>query len=535
MIRLIPTQITVDAAAANGMPRRSISGIAVTYDETATVSDGTQVRIMQGALPVEGRNPKLYMQHQSDLIIGQVVERVDTPQGMMFIAKISNTSLGSDALEMVKDGTIDAVSVGLNPIDFEYNDEGVMIVKKASWTELSLVSQGAFEGAVIQKVAASIPQTEPAIDNNTTQDTQKENIMTTEIETPVVEAASSTVEKLWAKPAQEFAMPTPGDYMAAMHIGGDTFAKVNLAYRAAVKKTQTALQAAAGDTATTDTPGLLPNPVLGPLVQSLNYIRPVVTSFGARALPNGNGTSFIRPTIGTHTSAAEQTPQNSTVSATTMVIDANQVARKTFAGSALMSMQLIDMTDPAAMSLIINDLMGQYMLATDAEACTELRTASINSGTWDGVSPENLLVAIYTAAYDASVGTNFFVDTMYTSVKVWSLLGQLVDDQNRPVFPAIGAPGLLGMNTLGAGSAASWSGQNPMGLNIVVDSQFDAIDENTLIVANASRSFEVYENMRGVMTVDSPTKISREFSYYGYFATFAAITDLIRNIDVTNL
>ena len=125
MIKLIPTQITVDAAAANGMPRRSISGIAVTYDEIATVSDGTQVRVLQGALPVDGRNPKLYMQHQSDLIIGQVVERVDTPQGMMFIAKISNTSLGSDALEMVKDGTIDAVSVGLNPIDFEYDDDGM--------------------------------------------------------------------------------------------------------------------------------------------------------------------------------------------------------------------------------------------------------------------------------------------------------------------------------------------------------------------------------------------------------------------------
>jgi len=200
-----------------------------------------------------------------------------------------------------------------------------------------------------------------------------------------------------------------------------------------------------------------------------------------------------------------------------------------------MSMQLIDMTDPAAMGLILNDLMGQYMLATDNYACDQLRQASVNSGTWDGVSPEGLLQAIYTAAYDASVGTNFFVDTMYTSVKVWQLLGQLVDDQNRPVFPAIGAPGLLGMNTLGAGNAASWSGQNPMGLNIVVDSQFDVIDENTLIVANASRAFECYENMRGMMSVDSPTTISRTFSYYGYFATFGAITDLIRNIDVTNL
>ena len=533
MIKLVPSLITVDAAAVGELPRRSISGIAVTYDETATVADGTQVRIMQGALPVDGRAPKLYGQHDSSQIIGILTERVDTQQGMLFTAKISATRLGDEYLTLANDGVIDSVSVGINPTKFSYDADGVMIVEAADWTELSMVSQGAFSGAIITDVAASIPQTEPQIQLNEVIPTQ-EKIMIESVETPV-EVAAAAADKLWAKPAQQFAMPTPGEYLAAMHIGGDTFAKVNLAYKEVVKKNQTALQAAAGDTATTDTPGLLPLPVLAPLVQNLNYIRPVVTSFGPRALPNGNGTSFIRPTIGTHTSAAEQTPQNSVVSATTMVIDANQVDRKTFAGSAMMSMQLIDMTDPAAMSLILNDLMGQYMLATDKEACTELRTASINSGTWDGTSPENLLTAIYTAAYDASVGTNFFVDTMYTSVKVWQLLGQLVDDQNRPVFPAIGAPGLLGMNTLGAGSAASWSGQNPMGLNIVVDSQFDAIDENTLIVANASRSFEVYENMRGVMTQDLPTKISREFSYYGYFATFAAITDLIRNIDVTNL
>jgi hypothetical protein len=37
MIRLIPSQITVDAAAVEGLPSRSISGVAVTYDETATV------------------------------------------------------------------------------------------------------------------------------------------------------------------------------------------------------------------------------------------------------------------------------------------------------------------------------------------------------------------------------------------------------------------------------------------------------------------------------------------------------------------
>jgi phage head maturation protease len=120
MIRLTPSQITVDAGVAGELPRRSISGIAVTYDETATVADGTQVRIMQGALPVTGRAPKLYGQHDSGQIIGILTERVDTEQGMMFTAKISATNLGNEYLTLANDGVIDSVSVGINPTKFQF-------------------------------------------------------------------------------------------------------------------------------------------------------------------------------------------------------------------------------------------------------------------------------------------------------------------------------------------------------------------------------------------------------------------------------
>jgi hypothetical protein len=148
---------------------------------------------------------------------------------------------------------------------------------------------------------------------------------------PAVEAAA-TVEKLWAKPAQrEFAMPTPGEYLAAMHIGGDTLINVQQAAKSAYSKRQTALQAAAGDILTTDTPGLLPVPVLGPLFQDLNFVRPVVTAFGARAMPPTPSKTFVRPTITTHTSAAVQT-ENAAASATTMVIASNVVTKTTVAG-----------------------------------------------------------------------------------------------------------------------------------------------------------------------------------------------------------
>jgi len=113
MIRLTPSQITVDAAAAEGLPSRSISGVAVTYDETATVNDGTKVRFLQGSLPVTGRDPKLFMQHDSNQIVGKVVERVDTPQGMMFTGKVGAPPLGYEARSRASDSVRGAVSVGV--------------------------------------------------------------------------------------------------------------------------------------------------------------------------------------------------------------------------------------------------------------------------------------------------------------------------------------------------------------------------------------------------------------------------------------
>jgi hypothetical protein len=91
---------------------------------------------------------------------------------------------------------------------------------------------------------------------------------------------------------------------------------------------RTALQAAAGDVLSSDTPGLLSTVVLGPLVQDLNFLRPTVNAVGARAYPdNGQQKTFIRPTITTHTSVATQSTELSSASATTMVIASNSVSK----------------------------------------------------------------------------------------------------------------------------------------------------------------------------------------------------------------
>jgi HK97 family phage prohead protease len=527
MIKLNAQAVTIDAAAGETQTR-TITGVAVPYGETATVSDGTQVRFEQGALPVEGKAPKLFMYHDSSMPVGLVTERVDTEEGMMFSARISATAAGDEALTLALDGVLDSVSVGVNPTKFSYDDEGTMIVTEAEWLELSLVPIPAFAGAVIEKVLASAqePDTEPT-------STEVEETETVDAVQPeaVVEAATPTAP-IPAQPKRKFALPTPGEYMAAMHIGGTTFANVNAAVRDFVASKQTALQAAAGDVLTTDTPGLLPVPVLGPVFDDLNYIRPVVSAVGARAMPDGGQSkTWIRPTWTTHTDVGAQSPELGAVTARTPVIASNVIQKTTLAGQVTLSVQDVDFTSPAALEIILRDLAGQYMLQSDAVACNAITNGGTASGsTWTVTAgdPSTLIAAIYDAATDILQATNFLPDHLFVSTDVWKQLGSQLDADDRPVFPYTAAAGLMGVNAMGTANVTQMNTFNPFGLNLVVDRAFAS---GTMTVARGS-AIEFYEQIRGIMSVEVPATLGRTFSYYGYVSTFIADGDQVKEIVV---
>ena len=524
MIKFIASQVTIDAAAGEA-GRREITGIAVPYDVAATVSDGTSVIIKQGALPVDGKAPRLYMNHDSTNAIGIVTERVETPEGMMFTAKISKTQSGDEALILAQDGVLDSVSIGINPVKYTTAKDGTVTVTAADWIELSLVPVPAFAGAIITDIAASIPQDEPEISTIETEPTQETETMS-EATIPAVEATIPTAP-IFAQAKRKFAMPTAGEYLAAMHAGGDTFHNVNAAYKEAVRDQQSALQAAAGDVLTTDTPGLLPVPVLGPVFQDLNFVRPVVTAFGARSMPNTPSKTFVRPTITTHTSAATQT-EGSAVSATTMVIASNTVTKSTVAGQVTLTMQDMDFTDPASMNIILNDLAGEYLIKTDdiaADALVTGKTASGSTWTVTAGDPTSLINSLYDAAREIAEDSNYFPTHLCVSPDVWEKLGAQLDSNKRPVLGYV-TDGIMGQNSIGKVGGMGYNNMNVMGLQLVVDNNFAS---GTMLVVYAP-GFEIYEAQQGVLSIANPSTLSRTFSYYGYFSTFVAKSSFIQGI-----
>ena len=514
MIKFNLSNFTIDAAAPGEPARRTITGTALPYDTFATVADGTRVSFAPGSLPTTGKMPKLFMYHDSTQPVGLVTERVDTAEGMMFTAKISNTRAGDEALVLAADGVLDSVSVGVNPTEFKYDDNGDMIVLSASWVELSLVPTPAFVGATISQVAASAPDEAEAEPET---ETEKEQLM--EIEAEVIVPTAP----IFASAKREPRLPNAAEFLVAMHKGGIEAANANKVwadYRAYHKSD---LEFA--DTNTTNIGGIIPKEILGPVFANINYIAPLLSAVGTRAMPGGGtGTSFFRPTWTTHPTVAEQTNQFDAVSSTTSVIAANTVSKVTFAGSASLSYQAISMSDPASMAVIMQDLAGQYLKAIDNYACDSLLASATSAGEWD-LTVEDLLKSIYDAAVVTAAATNFLPTHIAVDPATWGLMMQLTDDQKRPIFGYTGG-GLNAQNAIGAGGINAFQNANPLGLQIVVDNNFAA---KTMVIFNSNAS-EIYRQDEGMLSVEVPSTVSRQMTIYGYAAFFAANSSMIQKI-----
>jgi len=372
MIRLTADDTFV--LAEDGESPRTISGIAVPWNVEATVSDGTRVRFERGSLPISGKKPKLLKYHDSTQPVGVVTGRVDSEKGMVFTARISATTEGNDMIELIKDQAVDSVSVGVDVIDARYDDNGTMVIAKADWVELSLVTQPAFKGATITDVAA----TEPPREEN--------QPMSDKVEA-AVEAPAPAPQMLFAAPKKEFVMPSAGEYISKLCQGGSVAAEF-LAN----------LKAAAPDVVTTDTPGLLPTPILGPVYNNLIGRRPVIDAIGARAMPGG-GKVFSRPKVTTHTTIGLSNGENQPLDAGTFVVAKENVTKAVYGGYVKLSEEDIDWSEPQVLSALVDDMAREYGKQTEDAVEAALKAGiTTTRAAFDVTDPAEWAAWIYGAS-----------------------------------------------------------------------------------------------------------------------------------------
>ena len=502
MIKFNAQLVTLDASADDTQPSRTITGIAVPWDVVANLSnDVGPVKFLKGSISVDGPMPKLLEFHDDTRVIGRVTERVSSDEGLMFSATLSKTRAADDAMALLEDGSISAVSIGAIPLKFKRVD-GVMEVSEARMVELSLVSFPAYADAEIQSVYASAEEPEeiPEEEESPPQPSEEDAMS----EPTTVEAAIAT-QPIYATAKKTVKMPTAGEYLQAAIAGGDQW-----------RAFHEVLKAAAPDVSLADGAGVLPEIIVGNVYNSFIGMRPVVDAVGVRSMP-ASGSTFIRPKVTTHNSVGAQSPDNTTLTASTFVISAETVTKGTYGGYVNISEQIISWSDPSMLTALLDDMGRIYMNETDAVACTDLVAGATTTGAFgDPTDPADWLAwigASSTTILTASNGNN--PNHLFVSADVFGDLIALSDSTGRPLFPNLNAQNAFGeiAVTTDVGTA--------FGCRVVRDRNFAS---NTLILGDAS-GYELFEQQRGSVSVLAPSTLSTVLAFRGDFSTLVIDAD----------
>jgi HK97 family phage prohead protease len=469
-------------AEEDSAPRREIQGIALPWDTVATESHGTRVLFRRDSILTEGPRPKLLWQHDPLQPRGIVTELVSTETALLFTAKISATPEGDSALQLAADGVL-SVSVGVNPTTYNYEQiDGVetLVVEAGEMLELSLVTFPAFEQAAIEKVAASQPNQTPK-------------------EVPQVDEVTQIEAPAEIVPTQPIAFSASAPKVTASEVVS-ALATGNVSPR---------IQAALAEQGTADTPGIIPEIWTGEVFNPVSNARPLIDSIGLLAMPRAGGT-FYRRKVTQNVAVDEQVAEFDEIESQKMLISKIQVDKKTLAGGHLMSEQEIDWSDPAAVQLVLNDYARIWRKRTEQITGTALVTAaSVTDEITDWTDGDEILDALY----DASAAIDAVIDELPTTVWVdplrWADLGKAKNAAGDRIFPVVGPSNAAG--TMSPGSYAV----NALGLRVVVSNRLPA---DTFIIGNPM-GIELFEDLRGAITVQKPSILAVELAYRGYFAT----------------
>ena len=319
--------------------------------------------------------------------------------------------------------------------------------------------------------------------------------------TPTVEASAEIVPTapIFAKAKREAKIPTAAEYISALLCGGDQWRAMS-----------EALQAAAPDITSTDNPGTLPISVVAPVYNNFVGRRNVVDAIGVRSMPAG-GKVFIRPEVTTHTSIGASIGEQSPTGGT-LVVSSNQVTKQLFGGYVNISEFDIDVSQPEILQVVLDDMARIYANATDNYAADQLVAGATVTAAFAAASendPSYWQSWVSAAASTILSGSNGNLPNhLFVSPDFWGTLMGLSDTADRPLFPAVGPMNAYGNLQPGQPNGVAF------GLNVVVDRNFAA---NTLIVGDAS-GYELYEMMKGAISIDSPSTLSRTVAFRGQFA-----------------
>lgn len=481
---------------ATDTEKREVSGIAVPYNDTIDIGGGWSERFERGAIDTNA-DVKLFRDHKE--IIGVVNELREEEDGLWITAKISDTALGNETMELVKDGAIRSFSVGFIPVKDEKKDKTI-IRKKVNLKEVSLVAFPAYEAASVVEVREEV----------------KEEIMT-ENTTPDYDAAIADVRshtEALERRLDVLATSTPATPSVPTFRSFGDWAKGVASQKDEAIALYRAFENAESGSVLADS--ILKNAWVSDTIRILNAGRPTFTTFSSAALP-ADGMTIEYPLLDTDTSdIAEQAAEADELAFGKITLTSATAPVKTYGGYTDMSRQVIERSSINYVDAAFRAMVAKYASVTNGVIRAKLiaEAANFNTATVAAWSADSMLEALADSAVKVNDDTGLPLQFILASSDVFKSLAKLVDGADRPILSNTGAT----VNTFGSINPVGLTA-NILGLPVVVDPSLAA---GSMYVGNSS-AVTTYESAGAPFRLNDEdiTNLTNKFSVYGYLAVAA--------------
>jgi len=471
---------------------RTVEGLAVPYNDTIDIGGGWSERFEKGAIDLNA-NVKLFRDHED--IIGVVTEMTESDEGLMIKAKISETVLGNETLNLVKDGAIRSFSVGFIPVTDEKKDKTI-IRKKVNLKEVSLVAFPAYDKAEVLSVREETNQEEISMENTTPDYTSAIEEVRNHAEELERRLDVITSEKTPSVSAPQFR--SYGEYVKAVAAGD-------------VEAHRTFTGADSADT-------IMKNAWVSDTVRILNAGRPTYSVFSSGALPP-DGMNVEYPKINTNTiDVANQAAEGDTLAYGKLTLTSATAPIKTYGGYTDMSRQVVERSSINYVDTAFRAMVAKYASVTNAAMRQQLITdaALFNQSALGAWTATEIIDSLAEAAVKVNGDTGLPLEFILVSSDVFRLMAKTVDTMDRPILSNTGAT----VNTYGNINPVGLTG-NVLGLPIVVDPSLAALS----FYAGNSAAITTYESAGAPFRLNNEeiTNLTNSFSVYGYLGI--AVTD----------
>jgi HK97 family phage prohead protease len=494
-----------DILSAN-KARREMTGIIVPFNSVGFTNMGEVV--FTGEDILLGENIKLFVEHDLTRPIGKmtshdVVENV----GIVATFKVANTHAGDDALVEASEGLRSGFSIGAKINDYSM-DDGKTIVTAAEIIEVSHVTNPAFSDAQIAEVAASA-------DNQTQTQTERETEQMEDVKALEVEAAPEVAVEA-SLPQQQapvaFAKPRVNTNVSAGHV-----LKAQLKAKEGNYEARDLLAAIDEQNTTTDS-GMVPPTYLRDIIGVLYGGRPFWDSLESGTLP-ASGMKFYKPrrkVLATTAVTAEEAEFDSTETE----IDNLEVDVVKIAGANIVSVELIDRSDPAYLDELVRQLAADWSRKSDIYAASIALGAPVDS------SGASLYQATVKGIADAFDVMKFTPNKFLADVGNFGDILAAEDGNDRPLFAAANPQNAAGVVTQGSTNGTI------AGLDLVVDPNFDT---GTGIEGYVypSAAATVYQSPAFRLSSDIVANGQVSIGIYGYVACSPNYPSAVRAIKIT--